>query len=144
MSYVQIWLHCVWSTKNGDCTLSSLFRPELINHIQNNAKENKIILDLINIHQDHAHALINMGKQQNLVTIMQFLKGESSFWINNQKIMAGQFSWQDDYLAVSVSHSHLDRVRNYIENQEACHKKMSREEEMELFITRYGFERLKD
>lgn len=144
MSYVQIWLHCVWSIKNGDCTISSLFRPELINHIQSNAKANKITLDQLNIHEDHVHALINMGKQQNLVTIMQFLKGESSFWINAQGILKGQFSWQDDYLAVSVSYSHLERVRKYIQNQDKHHLHMNREEELELFINKYGFVRITD
>lgn len=144
MSYVQIWLHCVWSIKNKECIISSLMRPELINHIQSNAKANKITLDQINIHEDHVHALINMGKQQNLVTIMQFLKGESSFWINAQGAMSSQFSWQNDFLAVSVSHSHLERVRNYIKNQDIHHIDMSWPEELELFINKYGFEHIKD
>lgn len=144
MSYVQIWLHCVWGTRNGDCIISSALRPELLHHISINAKENKITLDRLNIHKDHAHALINMGKQQNLVTIMQFLKGESSFWINTQKLLPGQFAWQDDYLAVSVSNSHLEKVRNYIKNQDAHHQNMSWEEELQLFIEKYGFVRIKD
>jgi REP element-mobilizing transposase RayT len=84
-----------------------------------------------------------LGKQQNLATVMQYLKGESSFWINSQKTLSNHFAWQDDYFAVSVSHSHVDRVREYIKNQDVHHKKISGEEEVDLFMKKYGFERIK-
>jgi len=143
MSYVKIWLHCVWSTKNRACIIPHSFRPEALKHFRENATEKNIVLDYVNAHEDHVHALINLGKQQNLATVMQYLKGESSFWINNQKILPYHFSWQDDYFAVSVSHSHVDRVREYIKNQDGHHKRISWEEEVELFIEKYGFERIK-
>lgn len=144
MSHVQIWLHCVWSTKNWDSSISYVFRPDLLNHFRDNAKDKKIIVDYINCQEDHVHALINMGKQQNVATIMQYLKGESAFWINSQKIFARQFAWKDDYFAVSVSHSHVEKVRNYIRNQDEHHKGMSRDDEMEMFINKYGFVLIKD
>jgi REP element-mobilizing transposase RayT len=115
----------------------------VLKHFRENAVEKNIILDYINAHEDHVHALINLGKQQNLSTVMQYLKGESSFWINNQKILPCHFAWQDYYFAVSVSHSHVDRIREYIKNQDEHHKKISWEEEVELFLKRYGFERIK-
>lgn len=142
MSYVKIWLHCVWSTKNRDCTIPMSFRPTLLKHFRENATEKNITLDYINAHIDHVHALVNMGKQQNLATIMQYLKGESAFWINQQKILPYHFAWQDDYFAVSISHSQVDKVREYIKNQDEHHKKVSWEEEVELFLRKYGFERM--
>lgn len=142
MSYVKIWLHCVWSTKNRSCILPHSFRPEVLKHLKENASEKNIHLDLINAHEDHVHALISLGKQQNLATIMQYLKGESSFWINNQKRLPCHFVWQDDYFAVSVGHSQVDRVRKYIQNQDEHHKKISWEEEVELFLKKYGFEKI--
>ena len=143
MSYVKIWIHCVWSTKNRDQIISQSFRPELLKHFRENAKEKNIVLDYINAHENHVHALINLGKQQNLATIMQYLKGESSFWINSKKILPYHFSWQDDYFAVSVGHSQVERVRNYIKNQDEHHRKMSWEEEVNLFMKKYGFEQIK-
>ena len=143
MSYVKIWLHCVWSTKNRDQIIPHSFRPELLKHFRQNADEKNIILDYINAHENHVHALINLGKQQNLATIMQYLKGESSFWINNKKILSYHFSWQDDYFAVSVGHSQVERVRNYIKDQDKHHRKMSWEEEVNLFMKKYGFEQIK-
>jgi len=123
--------------------ISLSFRPELLKHFRENADEKNIILDDINIHENHVHALINLGKQQNLATIMQYLKGESSFWINNKKILPYHFAWQDDYFAVSVGHSQVEQIRKYIKNQEELHQKMSWEEEVILFMKKYGFEQIK-
>ena len=143
MSYVKIWLHCVWSTKNRANIIPHSFRPEVLKHFRQNADEKNIILDYINAHENHVHALINLGKQQSLATIMQYLKGESSFWINSRKVLPYHFSWQDDYFAVSIGQSQVERVRDYIKNQDEHHKKMSWEEEVELFMKKYGFEQLK-
>lgn len=143
MSYTKIWLHCVWSTKSRENFISNSFRPVLLSHFREQAIEKGILMDYINAHKDHVHALINLGKQQTIADIMHQIKGESSHWINKMSVMDEKFSWQDDYFAVSVSQSHFKRVRMYIENQDEHHKKMSWDEEVDLFLKRYGFERIK-
>ncbi len=143
MSYTKIWLHCVWSTKNRDCLIPFSFRPDLLKHFRENAATKKIQLDYINAQENHVHALINLGKEQNVADLMHLLKGESSFWINKQKILPYHFEWQDDYFALSISHSHVDRVRHYIKNQDEHHKKMTWEQEVVLFLKKYGFEQIK-
>ena len=68
------------------------------------------------------------------------LKGESSYWINKNKIFGGKFEWQDDYFAVSVSESTVNQVRDYIKNQESHHKKKSFNDEYQEFIRKYKFD----
>lgn len=143
MPFVKIWLHCAWSIKNSSCLIPPNFRPAMLRHFRDDAADKKIVLDTINAREDHVHALIDLGKPQNLSTIMQYLKGESAFWINSQKILPCHFSWQDDYFAVSVSHSQIDRVREYIRNQDVYHQHMGWEQESDLFMKKYGFEQLK-
>ena len=53
---------------------------------------------------------------------MQLLKGESSYWINKNRLCSEKFEWQDEYFAVSVSESLVPRVREYIKNQEDHHQ----------------------
>ena len=72
------------------------------------------------------------------------IKGESSYWINKVKLFKEKFEWQDEYLAVSVSESHLDKLRNYLKIQETHHSKKSWEEEYQEFIEKYGFRKFKD
>ena len=55
-----------------------------------------------------------------------------------------KFEWQDEYFAVSVSESVIDKVRNYIKNQEEHHSKKTFQQEYDEFILKYGFERIKD
>jgi len=75
---------------------------------------------------------------------MQLIKGESSFWINKQGLTKEKFEWQDEYFAVSVSESMIDKVREYIKNQEEHHSKKTFQQEYDEFINKYGFTKHKD
>tara|TARA_R110002020_G_scaffold420022_3_gene629171 strand:+ start:1624 stop:1884 length:261 start_codon:yes stop_codon:yes gene_type:complete len=75
---------------------------------------------------------------------VQLIKGESSFWINKNKLTQAKFEWQDEYFAVSVSESQLNKVREYIKNQEDHHRKKTSLEEYEEFIVKFGFQKLTD
>lgn len=70
---------------------------------------------------------------------MQLIKGESAFWINKEKITKSKFEWADEYFAVSVSESMLDKVRAYIDGQEEHHKKTTFQQEYNEFIKKYKF-----
>src|SRR5215510_1787484 len=122
MPFVKVWIHFVWSTKDREPMLTENVRPKVFQHIRDNAKEKGIYLDFINGHVDHVHCLISLGTGQEIEKIVQLIKGESSHWINKNKLCRGRFSWQDEYFAVSVSESVLDSVRQYIANQEEHHK----------------------
>jgi len=104
-------MHMVFSTKNREPFLNSTeLRKNIFQHIKNNATEKGIWLDSINGYQDHAHCLISLGKEQTISKVAQLIKGESSFWINQQKLTSEKFIWQDDYWVVGVSESHLASV----------------------------------
>jgi len=139
MSYVKIWLHCVWGTKNRLPLLRKEIRMDVLDHIKANAINKGIYLDTLNGHSDHIHGLISLNADQALSHIVQLMKGESSFWINRNKLTVGKFEWAVDYFAVSLSESHLSRVRNYIRTQEEHHRKMTWEEEYTKFLKEYGF-----
>ncbi|MEO8770154.1 MAG: IS200/IS605 family transposase [Ferruginibacter sp.] len=144
MSWVRIWVHLVFATKNREPFLNSKIRKKVFKHIKDNAEKKDIFLDVVNGYTDHAHCLISLNKKQNISDVAQLIKGESSFWINQNKLTTNKFSWQDDFWAVSVSESHLKKVREYIWNQENHHNKKSFEEEIEIFMNKYGWQYIKD
>lgn len=119
-------------------------RQTIFNHIRENAKEKGIYIDFINGYTDHVHCLVSLGIDQSMSRIMQLLKGESSFWINKNGICEEKFEWQDEYFAISVSESIVDRVRNYIKRQEEHHQKKTYAQEYNELIEKYGFEKFKD
>lgn len=140
MSWVRIWIHMVFSTKNGTPYLNSKeLREKVFGHISENAKGKEIWLDSINGHKEHIHCLISLGREQSVSKLAQLIKGESSFWINKNDLIRQKFSWQDDFWAVSVSESHVEAVRKYISNQEDHHREKSFSEEVDEFMEKYDW-----
>ena len=134
MSFIRIWLHCVWTTKNRLPYLKNEVRYQVIPHIKKNANAKNIYIDCINGHYEHLHALISLGGTQNICEIMQNIKGESSFWINRNHLIKQKFAWQDDFYCVSIGVPQLDHVRRYIHNQEGHHCTTTWKEELDELI----------
>ena len=144
MSYIKVLIHYVWTTKDRIPYLKDPIRDCIIKHICTNAKQKGIYIDHINGSLEHLHALISLGSQQTLAEIMHNIKGESSFWINKNKLTQSRFQWQDDYYAVSIGMSHLYNLRRYIRNQGTHHAKVSMEGELTKLIEEYKLERFVD
>ncbi len=144
MPYLKIWIHLIWSTKNRATLLDKEIRPKLFSHIRDNARAKEIHLDFINGYVDHVHALVSFGADQSVAKVAQLLKGESSHWANQQQLTTRKLEWQDEYIAVSVSESAVETVREYIKNQEEHHRKKSFGEEYDEFLREYGFTALKE
>ncbi|WP_231460420.1 MULTISPECIES: IS200/IS605 family transposase [unclassified Pedobacter] len=140
MSYVKIWVHLVFSTKNRHPYLTKSIRYKVQNHIIENCIEKSIFLTAINGHTEHLHCLISLGKEQTIAKTAQLIKGESAYWINKNKLTTDTFNWQDDYFAISVSESQLEIVTSYIKNQEKHHAKKSFAMEVKEFADKYKFE----
>jgi putative transposase len=83
------------------------------------------------------------NQEQTIAKVAQLIKGESSFWINKNKLCKENFEWQDDYFAVSVSESGVNSVREYIKNQEIHHGTKTFQQEYDEFIEKYGFRVMK-
>ena len=144
MSFIKIYIHLVFSTHERKPYLNSKdLRIKMWTHIKQNSEEKGIFIDMVNGFSDHCHCLVSLGSNQTVEKVAQMIKGESSFWFNKQNFSSEKFSWQDEYLAVSISESHIEKVRNYIKNQESHHTKHSFTEEYEKFIGHYGFKILK-
>ncbi|WP_422081893.1 IS200/IS605 family transposase [Ulvibacterium sp.] len=140
MPFIKAYVHLVFSTKNRVAFLNSPeLRQKVWNHMRENGKEKGIYIDFVNGYSDHCHCLISLGSEQTISKVAQLIKGESSFWINKNKLCKCKFGWQDEYFAVSVSESMVNQVRNYIKNQEKHHRKKTFKEEYDEFIEKYQF-----
>ena len=136
MSFTEVFAHFVWSTKYRQPVLTKPNRDILFEHIKQNAKKNKIHIDSIGGYIDHMHTLISLSRELSLSKTVQLIKGESSHWANTTGLMKNKFEWQDEYYAVSVSPDRLQRVRDYISNQESHHKKKSFDQEIQQLLAR--------
>jgi putative transposase len=142
MPLVKVWIHLIWSTKNRKKLIVSQLKSALLNHIKENAVKKSIFIDTVNCVSDHIHMVISLKGDQSISKVLNLIKGESSYWVNKSELLKVKFEWQDEYIAISVSESQLESVRNYIENQEEHHKLKTFAEEYDLFVKKYGFEKL--
>lgn len=142
MAFVKIMIHAVWATKNREPFLTTEIRSTIIEHIKNNAKDKGICIDSINGYTEHLHCLLGLNADMSISKAMQLIKGESAFWINKHKVTKLKFEWADEYFAISVSESMLDKVRNYIDGQELHHMKKNFQQEYDEFIRSYHFKGL--
>ena len=132
-------IHAVWSTKSRAPLLTTEIRQAVIEHIRQNARNKEIFIDRLNGFTEHLHCLMGLNADMSISKAMQLIKGESAYWINKQKISKSKFEWADEYFAVSVSESMLDKVRAYIGGQEEHHKKITFMQEYDKFINKYDF-----
>ena len=143
-SHIRIWIHLIWATKNLCRVFNNDISQKLAMHMINKAKNEKVSFISLNIQPEHIHGLINMPSDICLADFMQKIKGESSFWLNqeiikSQKLYKKRFSWQRGYGAYSVSASQIDVIKNYIRNQDSHHKRTTFMEEYEEWKKEYGY-----
>jgi len=139
MAFVKIWIHAVWGTKNREPVLEKGILESVCNHIKENGKLKGFFIECVNGYSDHLHCLMLLNADISISKQMQLIKGESSFWINKNKIVKGHFEWADEYFASSVSEDKLDIARAYILNQQEHHKKVTFKDEYEKFLKHFGF-----
>lgn len=140
MSYIKIWIHAVWGTKNRQPILKPSILQQVCSHIKSNAKEKGIFIDRINGHDEHIHVLMLLNHDYSISKQMQLLKGESAHWANKTELIKDGLQWADKYFAASVSNDKIDNVRAYIDNQQAHHQKQTFMEEYKYFLNSLGYE----
>jgi REP element-mobilizing transposase RayT len=92
------------------------------------------------VNPEHVHALIDLPTRYSIEEVLKLLKGSSSHWINQNRLLRGKFFWGRGYRAFSVSQSNVDQVVQYIASQDEHHRKRTFLEEYEDLVKRYGLQ----
>jgi putative transposase len=137
-TFTQIYLQFVFAVENRISLIMPEWKDELYKYITGIVQNNKHKLIVINGTSNHIHILIGYKPHQLLSNLLQDIKGNSSKWINDKRLVYGKFQWQEGYGAFSYSHSHIDQVVKYIKNQESHHKLKSFKEEYMEFLERFS------
>lgn len=94
----------------------------------------------INSMPDHMHLFFGFRPNQSLSDLMRIVKGESSEWINKERLNKSIFRWQEGYGAFSYSRSQIKTVALYVENQEDHHRKTTFLQEYKKFLEHFEVE----
>jgi putative transposase len=83
---------------------------------------------------------IGLNPKISISETVKELKRSSSIFINGHKFFPGKFEWQEGYGGFSYGRSQIEKVYEYIKNQEHHHKKHTFKEEYIEFLNKYETE----
>ena len=84
---------------------------------------------IVNGAKDHMHILLGLNPSVSISDTVAGIKKSSTIFINQNRLVMGQFRWQEGYGAFSYSRSELDNVYKYIQDQDKHHARRSFREE---------------
>jgi REP-associated tyrosine transposase len=134
-SFSQNHVHLIFSTKDRRNSISKEWQPRLWAYLVGICRNHEMIALDVGGTENHVHILFHLPPKLALAKAVLLLKANSSKWMSEQ---GRDFSWQEDYVAFSVSSSNLDQVTRYIQNQEAHHRKTSFEDEFRALLRKHG------
>jgi putative transposase len=143
-SYTKVWLHLIWSTHNREKVLLKDVRKQVSNFLYNYAEEKEIYMKTNYVNAEHIHAIVDLPTTLSIDECLKLLKGSSSHYINDNRLVNNKFRWARGYGTFSVSESPMKKVIDYINNQEEHHRTKSFTEEYGLFMKRYGIKYVKN
>jgi putative transposase len=139
-SYTSQLIHCVFSTKERQPTITDALQERLFPYIGGIARTNGITLIAAGGVEDHIHLLILLPKTISISKAMQLIKGGSSKWIHDTFPEHRLFEWQEGFGAFSVSIGSKEQVITYINNQREHHSKRDFKSEFISFLDGHGIE----
>ncbi|MGA8087390.1 MAG: IS200/IS605 family transposase [Terracidiphilus sp.] len=131
-TYANIFIHCVFSTKDRRSLIPAARKAELYAYMGGIAHGEGFSLIAAGGTANHVHLLFILPASHSLAHAVQKLKGSSSRW------MGDGFSRQEGYGAFSVSSSQVEIVKGYIQNQEEHHRKRDFEQEFVALLRNCG------
>ena len=139
-TYTQLYIQCVFASKYRAATLHPQWDERLRMYISAIVRNNGHKMIAINNVPDHIHLFIGLNPKQSISEIIQLIKGDSSEWINKEKLTTRKFHWQEGYGAFSYGKSQVDDVVKYIEKQQEHHKKEAFLDEYKNMLEKFEVE----
>lgn len=136
-TFSQIYIQVVFAVKGRKSLIQSNWEEELYKYITGIVQNKGQKMLAINGMPDHIHLLIGLKPSCCLSDLVREIKKSSNVFINEKQFSKFKFEWQTGYGAFSYSHSSLDSVIKYINNQKEHHKKRTFRDEYISFLQKY-------
>ncbi len=137
-TYSQIYIQIVFTVSGRRNLINHAWKDELHKYIAGIIEGNGQKSIIVNGMPDHIHAFVGLKPSMAISNLVRDIKAGSSNFIHTQNFVRGNFSWQEGFGAFSYNHSQIDRVYNYILNQEMHHKKFNFREEYYRFLKEHN------
>jgi REP element-mobilizing transposase RayT len=139
-TFTQLYIQIIFSTKGREKILPKNHKDVIQKYITGIIQKRNHKLIVINNMPDHIHIFIGLNPSQAISDLVRDIKQNSTKFIKKNRMLIGNFAWQEGYGAFSYSHSQIDEVVKYIQNQEEHHRKKTFKEEYLEFLEKFGIE----
>lgn len=116
-TFTQIYIQVVFAVQGRRSHIQSETEEELYKYITGILRNKGQKLLAINGMPGHIHFLIGMKPTCCLSDLVREFKKSSNEFMNTKMHSNFKFQWQEGYGGFSYSHSELDNVISYIQNQ---------------------------
>jgi putative transposase len=137
-TYTQIYIQIVFAVQGRQCLIPRAHKDEIHKYMTGIVSNRGQKLIAINGTSDHVHVFVGMTPTIALSDLVRDIKAGSSGFINEKEWIRGKFNWQEGFGGFSYSHSQIDQVVKYIQNQEEHHRKKSFREEYLQTLKEYA------
>ncbi|HET6428965.1 MAG TPA: IS200/IS605 family transposase [Phycisphaerae bacterium] len=140
MSYMSLYYHIVFSTKERRSFLSDQLLPRVVKYIGGIIRQMDGQLLEGDGMPDHVHLAAIMHPTCSIADFLRTLKTNSTRWIHETFSDMATFAWQEGYAAFTVSPSALPAVKTYIRTQKEHHREISFVDELKALLDKHGIE----
>jgi REP element-mobilizing transposase RayT len=139
-SLCQLYVHLAFSTKHREPLLLAPLRAEMYPYLATALTNSGSPAIKVGGTSDHVHALFRLSKNSSLAGIVEEIKTSSSKWIKTKGRALASFHWQSGYGGFSVSPADVEKVAEYIAQQEIHHRAVSFQDEYRKLLESHGIE----
>lgn len=139
-TFSQIYIQVVFAVQGRQNLLQKEWRQEVFKYMAGIIKNKGQKPIIVNGVEDHVHVFIGLKPAMAISDLARDVKNNSSNFINDHSWINGRFNWQEGYGAFSYSHSQIEAVYHYIENQEQHHVRQSFKDEYLDFLKKFEVE----
>ncbi|MFH1004181.1 MAG: transposase [Bacteroidota bacterium] len=137
IEYRNLYTHFVFTTLHRLPIISKKNRERIEKYITGIVNNHNSKLYAIYANPEHIHFLVSRFPKIHEEDLATIVAESSERFINQNKLSAGTFAWQESASAFSVSKSDVNKVCKYILNQPQHHRKISFDEEYKTFMKFY-------
>lgn len=124
-TYHQLYIQTVFPVKYRRAQIHPDWKKDLQGVIGQLINNTGCKTYIVNGMSDHMHCFFGLKPSISVSDLMKSAKAKSSKWINDNRYTHSRFEWQKGYGCFSYSHSHVDRVYQYIKKQKTRHQHAS-------------------
>src|SRR5215475_14375502 len=93
-TFSNLLYHAIFGVKHRQSILTKPIREKLFPYMAGIIQNHDGHPIEINGVEDHAHLFFSLGTKYAVADVMRDIKACSSKWLNEQRVIVGQFQWQ--------------------------------------------------